>query len=102
MPFRVESFGTVASPNLPARKGILALRHAHPSQLTRVHRWIKAKTGLRPLEPVGREGLRGDDLEEKRAPVVQGSAVKHCGQIRSRSSDIELAGLLPQRSLEGL
>src|SRR6266496_6372006 len=34
MPFRVESFGTVASPNLPARKGILALRHAHPSQLT--------------------------------------------------------------------
>ena len=33
MPFRVEVFGTVASPNLPARKGILALRHAHPTTL---------------------------------------------------------------------
>ena len=33
MPFRVEVFGTVASPNLPARKGILALRHAHPATL---------------------------------------------------------------------
>jgi site-specific recombinase XerD len=32
MPFRIESVGTVASPNLPARKGILALRHAHPVQ----------------------------------------------------------------------
>ena len=29
MPFRVVAVGTVASPNLPARKGILALRHAH-------------------------------------------------------------------------
>jgi predicted DNA-binding transcriptional regulator YafY len=33
VPFRVEVFGTVASPNLPARKGILALRHAHPTTL---------------------------------------------------------------------
>ena len=33
MPFRVEVFGTVASPNLSARKGILALRHAHPTTL---------------------------------------------------------------------
>ena len=33
MPFRVEVFGTVTSRNLPARKGILALRHAHPTTL---------------------------------------------------------------------
>jgi acetylornithine deacetylase/succinyl-diaminopimelate desuccinylase-like protein len=33
VPFRVEVCGTVASPRLPAQKGILALRHAHPTTL---------------------------------------------------------------------
>ena len=33
MPFRVEDVGTVASPNLPARKGVPALRHAQPTQI---------------------------------------------------------------------
>lgn len=36
MPFRVELIEAVASPNLPAGKGILALRHAHPAQQTRL------------------------------------------------------------------
>ena len=35
--------GTVASPNLPARKGILALRHAHTTIKQPTHRWIRAK-----------------------------------------------------------
>ncbi|WP_203231361.1 hypothetical protein, partial [Nocardioides caldifontis] len=39
---RVESVGTVASPNLPARKGILALRHAHDT----VSRAIVGGSGL--------------------------------------------------------
>jgi hypothetical protein len=33
----------VASPNLPAGKGILALRHAQPVSSRTTHRWIRAK-----------------------------------------------------------
>ena len=43
MPFRAEWIWTVASPNLPARKGILASRHAVPATITHAHRWIEAK-----------------------------------------------------------
>jgi hypothetical protein len=43
MPFRVVVDGTVASPNLPARKGILALRHAHTAINQTADRWIQAK-----------------------------------------------------------
>jgi hypothetical protein len=37
VPFRVVADRTVASPNLPAGKGILALRRS----LDRSHRWIE-------------------------------------------------------------
>ena len=42
MPFRAEWIWTVASPNLPARKGILASRHAQPATITHPDRWIEA------------------------------------------------------------
>jgi hypothetical protein len=38
MPFVLGDLEPQTSPNLPARKGILALRHTHPA----VHRWIAA------------------------------------------------------------
>jgi Transposase, Mutator family len=51
---RVESVGVFANPNLPARKGILALRHAYLAELTPAHRWIWAKAVAKIT----------DDLEE--------------------------------------
>ena len=43
MPFRVVVDGTVASPNLPACKGILALRHTHTTIKQTTNRWIRFK-----------------------------------------------------------
>jgi hypothetical protein len=43
MPFPVVVIGTVASPNLPAGKGILVLRRAHTTTNQPTHRWIQAK-----------------------------------------------------------
>src|SRR3954447_4868092 len=42
MPFRARSVGAVASPNLPARKGILASRYANPPSNQTADRWIQA------------------------------------------------------------
>src|SRR5215213_7701327 len=91
MPFRVESVGTVASPNLPARKGILALRHAHPAQapkfiggsglsgyhdemppvavFTLGYVWAGAKRNAPPVGPLVPPGLLSFETPRESAPL---------------------------------
>jgi len=54
-------FGTVASPRLPARKGILALRHTHPTTLiggSRLNNAARKVSGHRRFRDGGRHLAR--------------------------------------------
>ena len=91
MPFRVVSFGTVASTNLPARQGISSLRRAHtpdliggsglsgllethiPDRTTTLPRWSKRSGSIRgcsQLDLRGRPAITGCDAVGRPAPSL--------------------------------
>ena len=73
MPFRVVSFGTVASTNLPARQGISLFRRAHTPK---AHRWIEAEDNRLPrLRPVCDDGLGRLDQRPPRPTLETGQFV---------------------------
>jgi hypothetical protein len=65
VPFRVELIEAVARPNLPAGKGILALRHAHPDTQTQL---------------IGESGLKAEEAKALAAWLrVHGIPFTHVG-----------------------
>src|SRR6478609_10681660 len=66
MPFRAEWIWTVASPNLPTRKGILASRPAQPATIT-TRQSVDRGLGMAHDDMPALELIGGPDLPE---PIV--------------------------------